>query len=193
MRARPKTEAHDIMNAGMGSDLLAITASGEDEVGLVERFTRRITEAGCNIEESRMAVLGGQFAILMLLSGPWNALSRIEGQIDAIARELDLAIFCKRTRAREAGEPLIPYQVEAVALDHPGIVQSLASFFAAHRINIEEMATDSYPAPHTGTAMFSVRITVGVPASTHIASLRGDFLDYCDDLNLDATIEPARG
>jgi len=26
-----------------------------------------------------------------------------------------------------------------------------------------------------------------------IANLRGDFLDYCDDLNLDATFEPLRG
>ena len=181
------------MNAAKGTDQLAITASGEDTVGLVDRFTRRITEAGCNIEESRMAVLGGQFAILMLLSGPWNALSRLESQLDAIGKELELTIVHKRTRMREAGDPLIPYQVEAISLDHPGIVQSLASFFAARHINIEEMATDSYSAPHTGTAMFSVRITVGVPASTHIASLRGDFLDYCDELNLDATIEPARG
>lgn len=178
---------------GKGMELLAITASGDDKVGLVDHFSRRITEAGCNIEQSRMAVLGGQFAILMLLSGAWNALSRLEGQLDAIGQDLGLAIVHKRTRAREAGEPLVPYQVEVVSLDHPGIVQSLAGFFAKRHINIEEMATDSYPAPHTGTTMFSVHITVGIPASTHIANLRSDFLDHCDDLNLDATIEPARG
>jgi glycine cleavage system transcriptional repressor len=40
--------------------------------------------------------------------------------------------------------------------------------------------------------MFSVQITVGIPADTHISTLRGDFLDYCDDLNLDATFEPSR-
>ena len=31
-------------------DFLAITASGEDKIGLVQRFTSRIVEAGCNIE-----------------------------------------------------------------------------------------------------------------------------------------------
>ncbi len=41
--------------------------------------------------------------------------------------------------------------------------------------------------------LFSVRMTIGIPADTHIANLRSDFLDYCDDLNLDATLEPARG
>ena len=59
-------------------DYLALTASGEDQVGLVERFTARILDAGCNIEESRMAVLGGQFSILMLVSGPWHALTKLE-------------------------------------------------------------------------------------------------------------------
>jgi glycine cleavage system transcriptional repressor len=41
--------------------------------------------------------------------------------------------------------------------------------------------------------MVSVIMTVGVPPNVHIATLRGDFLDYCDDLNLDATFEPVRG
>lgn len=181
------------MSAKKGNELLAITASGEDRVGLVDRLSRRITDAGCNIEESRMAVLGDQFAILVLLSGPWNALSKLEGQLEAIGQELELVIHHKRTQPRASTEPLVPYHVEVVSLDHPGIVHSLASFFAGRRINIEEMATDTYPAPHTGTPMFSVRMTVGVPASTHIANLRGDFLDYCDELNLDATIEPSRG
>lgn len=181
------------MSTTGGNELLVITASGEDRVGLVDRFSKRITEAGGNIEESRMAVLGGQFAILMAISGPWNALSKIEGQLDAIGVELGLAITPRRTRSRSGGEALVPYHIEVVAMDHPGIVHSLASFFAARRINIEELATDAYPAPHTGTPMFSVRMTVGIPANTHLADLRGDFLDYCDELNLDATLEPARG
>jgi glycine cleavage system transcriptional repressor len=40
--------------------------------------------------------------------------------------------------------------------------------------------------------MFAVTMTVDVPAGTHIPQLRGDFLDYCDELNLDALIEPVR-
>jgi len=174
-------------------DYLAITASGEDQVGLVQRFTSRIAEAGCNIEESRMAVLGGQFAILMLISGPWNALSKLEDRLDGIGEELGLAIIRKRTKPAERKTPLVPYRVNVVAMDHPGIVHSLADFFARQGINIEELATETYPAPHTGTPMFSVNTTIGVPADMHLPTLRGDFFDYCDNLNLDAVMEPARG
>lgn len=172
---------------------LVITASGEDRVGLVEKLSARITDAGCNIEESRMAVLGGQFALVMRVAGTWNALSKLEGQLESAGRELGLSIIHTRTREKARTAAAIPYQVDVVALDHPGIVHSLASFFSKRGISIEEMQTDTYPAPHTGTPMFSVGMTVAVPADIHIPTLRGDFLAYCDDLNLDATLEPARG
>jgi glycine cleavage system transcriptional repressor len=174
-------------------ECLVLTASGEDRIGLVERFSSRITEAGCNIEESRMAALGGQFAILMRVAGSWAAISKLEGQFEATGRELGLSIVHARTRKQPPAKPVVPYQVEVIALDHPGIVHSLARFFSNHGINIEELETDTYPAPHTGAPMFSARITVGLPADAHISTLRGEFLDYCDDLNLDATFEPVRG
>lgn len=174
------------------TDYLVITAAGEDQVGLVERFSSKITESGCNIEQSRMVVLGGQFAILVLVSGPWNALSKLETQLEPLGLQLGLSIVVKRTRARELTQPVLPYHVEVVALDHPGIVHNLAKFFSRFGINIEELSTDTYPAPHTGTQMFSVQMEVGVPAKTHIPTLRGEFFDYCDDLNLDATFEPSR-
>lgn len=174
-------------------DYLVITATGEDQVGLVQRFTSRIVDAGCNIEESRMALLGGQFALIMLVSGRWDALTRLEDRLSSVGEELGLSILQKRTRQLERKAPLVPYNINVVAMDHPGIVHNLSNFFAQRGINIEELATDTYPAPHTGTPMFSVNMTVGIPADTHIPTLRGDFLDHCDSLNLDAIFEPARG
>jgi len=180
------------MTTDTRNDYLVITASGEDKVGLVDQLSSKITESGCNIEESRMAVLGGQFALIILLSGPWNALSKLEGQMESMGDQLGLSIIHKRTQKRDRTQPAIPYEIDVVAMDHPGIVRDLAAFFSKNGINIEELQTDTYPAPHTGTSMFSVTMTVGIQAGVHIPTLRGNFLDYCDDLNLDASFEPAR-
>lgn len=180
------------MNIDTQNNFLVITASGEDQVGLVDRLSSKIVDSGCNIEESRMAVLGEQFALIMLLSGPWNALSKLEGQMGLLGEQSGLTIIHKRTKQRERTKPAVPYSVEVLAMDHPGIVRNLAAFFSRNGINIEELQTDTYPAPHTGTAMFSVTLTVGIPSDVHIPTLRGNFLDYCDDLNLDASFEPAR-
>lgn len=174
------------------AESIVLTASGEDKIGLVEGLTRRINESGCNIEESRMAALAGQFAVLMRVTGSWDALAKLESRLPATGEELGLAIVQRRTRAGKIDRPLIPYVVEVSALDQPGIVNSLANFFARLRINIESLDTDTYPAPHTGAPMFAVRMTLGIPADAHIATLRGDFLDYCDSQNLDATFEPVR-
>jgi glycine cleavage system transcriptional repressor len=83
--------------------------------------------------------------------------------------------------------------VEVVAMDHPGIVHSLAGFFSQRDINIEDMVTSTYAAAHTGTTMFSVSMSVGIPTDIHIASLREEFMEFCDSLNLDAVMEPIKG
>jgi len=181
------------MNTDTESNYLVITASGDDRIGLVDRLSARIADTGCNIEESRMAVLEGKFAFIMLVSGPWHALSKLEGQMTPLGEQLGLTITHERTRQREQPIPAIPYSVEVVAIDQPGIVRGLAAFFSRNGINIEELQTSTYPAPHTGTPTCTVVMTVGIPAKVHIPTLRGDFLDYCDDLNLDATFEPVRG
>ncbi|GAB1235429.1 glycine cleavage system protein R [Ferrigenium sp. UT5] len=181
------------MNPETENTHLVLAAHGPDRPGLVERLSGRIAESGCNIDESRLAVLGRQCVLVFLLSGPWHALSKLEGQLSALGEQLGLALSYERTGKAERQDVAIPYTVELVTSDRSGIVRSLAAFFARQGINIEALQTSSYPAPHTGSPMLSVVMTVGIPARMHIATLRGDFLDYCDDLNLDATFEPLRG
>jgi glycine cleavage system transcriptional repressor len=87
---------------------------------------------------------------------------------------------------------MVPYIVDVVSMDHPGIVHQVANFFASREINIEEMSTWTYPAAHTGTPMFSMSMTISIPGDQHIGQLRDEFTRFCDELNLDATLEPSR-
>jgi glycine cleavage system transcriptional repressor len=40
--------------------------------------------------------------------------------------------------------------------------------------------------------MFAMQVLIGIPSDQHIASLREDFLDFCESLNIDATMEPLK-
>ena len=80
-------------------------------------------------------------AILLLVEGPWNKLARLEDQVEELEGRLELTISTKRTEERRAEANLLPYAVDVVALDHPGIVYNLASFFSQRGINIEDMTT----------------------------------------------------
>jgi glycine cleavage system transcriptional repressor len=172
---------------------LVISALGEDRPGLVNELSRAILDCDCTIIDSRMTVMGGEFAILLMVQGNWNTLTKLEMQFKRLEQALGMAIIAKRTEGRVPTGDVLPYAVEVVAVNQPGIIHHLASFFASRSINIEDMVTRSYSAPHTGTPMFSVNLAIGIPANTHIAMLREEFLDFCDDLNLDAVLEPIKG
>ncbi|MBK1693428.1 glycine cleavage system protein R [Chromatium weissei] len=172
---------------------LVISALGEDRPGIVNQISKTVLEHGCNIEDSRMTVLGGEFAAMLLVEGKWNTLAKIENALPELERQLGMTIISKRTGERTTRSNLLPYAVDVVSMDHPGIINNLAGFFADRKINIEDMATSTYAAAHTGTPMFAVHITVGIPADLHIAGLREEFMDYCDGLNLDAVLEPLKG
>jgi glycine cleavage system transcriptional repressor len=172
---------------------LVISALGEDHPGIVNALSKAILDQGCNIEDSRMTVLGGEFAAILLVQGKWNTLVKVENALPEIERHLGMTIISKRTGERAAGANLLPYAVDVISMDHPGIVNNLAGFFAERSINIEDMTTSTYAAAHTGTPMFAVHMTIGIPADMHIAGLREEFMDYCDGLNLDAVLEPLKG
>ncbi len=174
------------------NDHLVISALGKDHPGIVDKLSKIILDHDCNIADSRMTVLGGTFAIQLLVDGPWDKVARLEEQLAELQAPLDLTIISERTEPRGPSADLLPYAVDVVALDHPGIVHSLASFFSQRGINIEDMSTSCYAAAHTGAPMFSVHISVGIPGNIHIAALRDDFMDFCDSMNLDAVLEPIK-
>jgi glycine cleavage system transcriptional repressor len=177
------------------SNQLVISAIGSDRPGIVNALSEIIVQNNGNIDDSRMTVLGGEFAIILLISGSENELKTIEQLLNQAAVSLTLNIMSKHTNDKtsvETQEKNIPYIVEVLAMDNPGIVYKLADFFSSREINIQSMQTDRYPAPHTGTQMFAVEMVITVPPTIIINDLRDDFLDLCEDMNLDASIEAPR-
>jgi glycine cleavage system transcriptional repressor len=168
---------------------LVISALGADRPGIVDELSNIIYNHDLNIEDSRMTVLGGEFAILLLVSGELASLDTLQSQIPEIEQTLQMSLLVKPTTETNAAENTIPYSVEVAALDHPGIVSNISSFFSEQNINIVDLQTESYSAPHTGSPMFALHMTIGIPADTNIAQLREDFMDACDELNLDAELK----
>ncbi len=167
---------------------LVITALGADRPGIVNELSDVLCSNKLNIEDSRMSVLGGEFAILLLISGTAQAIDAFVTSSPDIENSLKMTLTVKPTEVKTTSQQLIPYDVDVVAIDNPGIVHNLASFFSSRQINIVDLETDRYAAAHTGTSMFSLHMTIGVPTDTAIASLRDEFMATCDELNLDATL-----
>ena len=174
------------------AQLIVLSAVGTDRPGVVKDISKAILECGGNIEESRMAALGSEFAVLLLISGNWHTLTKLQKALDDLTEKDGLTITIKKTGERGGQDDCIPYGVDVVCLDQPGIVFHLSEFFAVRDIEIADLATRRYAAAHTGAPMFSVQMAVNIPSSASIAQLRDEFLDLCEQLNLDSILEPVK-
>ena len=154
--------------------------------------TRRIADSGCNLVDSRLATVGRDVSMTALATGSWDAVAKLEAMLGRLDREEGLKLNWYRTAAKVSQSNLLPYIVEVVAADKPGILFQLADFFDHQGITIESLHCSRYRAMQTGADMFSAQLTIGVPSDMHIAALRDDFLEFCDHLNLDAIMDPMK-
>jgi glycine cleavage system transcriptional repressor len=174
------------------SQLIVLSAIGTDRTGVVQDIAKVVLACGGNIEESRMTTLGAEFATLMLVSGNWHTLDKLERGLEKLGKDDNLTVTIRKTDARPTKDDRMPYAVDVVSLDTPGIVFSLASFFASRQIEISDVATRRYAAAHTGAPMFAVQMAVNIPSAVNLAQLRDEFLELSDRLNLDAILEPVK-
>lgn len=172
--------------------LLVVSALGDNSADVVRNLTKVVLDCGGNIKESRMAALGSEFAVLLLVTGNWHTMSRLEQDLVRHAETDGLIMQVKRTEPRHFARELLPYAVDVVGLDQPGIVNNLSSFFATRNVEIGDVTTRTYETTSTGTMMFSVQMLINIPAALHISGLREEFMEFCDQLNVDAIIEPVK-
>ena len=171
---------------------LAVTALGDNSTGLVRELARIIKDCNCSIGESRMTVMGNRICILMLVSGTWNAVAKTE---DVLVREKDrlgIDLNLRRTSMQHQGKNLMPYAIDVVAIDQPGIVHNIVNFFNQNEIDIRDIQTNTYKTASSGSVMFSMHMIINIPADLSIASVRGEFMDFCDQYNLDSIMEPVK-
>jgi glycine cleavage system transcriptional repressor len=164
-----------------------LTAIGADRPGLVADVTRFILERGGNLEDSRMVDLHGQFAMMMLVAGRDDVMDRLENGLERLQREAEVHVELQHAEEvpRRTSAAALPYRLTVAAMDHPGLVQSVAQLLGELQVNIESVDTTLRPAPYTNTPLFEMELVVAVPGATPVAELRDALGRLCDDLNLD--------
>jgi glycine cleavage system transcriptional repressor len=171
---------------------LLITAVGPDRPGIVDEVSEYLATKDINIESSRMAVLGGEFAMILLASGEEGEMGRLAAGPEELAKKTGLQVFAKKTRApKERDMPAcLPYRVVTAGMDHPGIVHDISRVLHHFNVNIESMDTRVVPAPVSGAPMFTLEARLSVPAEVRIRRLRDKLEKLGDDLNMEIEFEP---
>jgi len=167
---------------------LVITALGADRPGIVNTITRQVSSCGCNIEDSRLAMLGDEFTFIMLLSGSWNAITLIESTLPQKGAELELLIVMKRTSAHERPPMPATVWVKVEVKDSPHLIERFTDLFHTHQMNIAELASKTTPASTEKAAQLSIQITAHSPADAHATIIEQAFHQLCTELNAQGSI-----
>jgi glycine cleavage system transcriptional repressor len=118
-----------------------LTAIGRDRPGIVARIARVLLEHGLNIEDSQMRILGGRFAMMLLLRGEPDEQQLVKDLLGA-GRELGLDyIYVHPIGEAEAVPPEATHVLSVYGGDHPGIVAAVAEALAARGVNITDLQT----------------------------------------------------
>jgi glycine cleavage system transcriptional repressor len=181
----------------MGKSYAVFSAIGADRVGIVDDLSALVSEGGGNIEESKMAVLGGEFAVMMLVSMEVAALDALVARIAEIESRLALKIGVKETRqdAREdssssSAEHRRPYTLETVSLDGRGIVHAVSAVLRSYDINIEDLETRTERAPLTGAPLFRMKANVVLGRDVVVSALRRELEELQTAQDLDIILQP---
>jgi glycine cleavage system transcriptional repressor len=170
---------------------LVLSGMGPDKPGIAKEISEAAFRAGCGIEDSRMALLGGEFAILILISGEERAVKALSDGLRELESRTGLTLSVRPTTSQPAVrvEKGVPYRISVVGMDRTGIVYRVTSLLIRHGINIDALETAARNAPVTGTPMFHMDLTAEVPAAVPVRRLREELAGLCDELNLDFSLE----
>jgi glycine cleavage system transcriptional repressor len=168
-----------------------MTAFGKDRPGIAADVTEILYRNGCNLEETSMTLLAGEFTLILLFTG---GSADVEGPISMACRRLEqekgVFAFFRPVQPRETDQPgdFFLRTIHVQGMDQAGIVYKVSRFLANNRINIVSLTSTVKASPESGTAIYMMDIQVQIPTGTAMDPVADGLADVADDLNVDISL-----
>jgi glycine cleavage system transcriptional repressor len=170
------------------SKYVSLTAIGKDKPGIVGAITGVLTELKCNIEDSTMTILHGQFAMILIVCIPpsvshKNILTELNAPAKALGMSLTLSAldsFSKKKKSKSN-----PYVISVYGKDRTGIVYAISSFLASKKINITDVQTA------VSKKTYIMLVEAELPKNISPAKLGRELAAVSKTLNVSASINRA--
>lgn len=170
---------------------IVLTLTGPDRVGIVEDVTRALLGVGGNVESSRMARLGGEFAIIMMVALPEAHVEAVDGALAPLVAQGYTVGHQTCAACTPSHDGWDTYEISVEGADHEGIVHDIASGLSQQGISIESMETGIVEAPVTGAQLFTMRAVVVVPPAVADSQWIAAVQQAGDRANVDVDVTKA--
>ncbi len=168
---------------------LALSAIGRDRPGIVAEVTRTLLRHELNIEDSQMAILGGHFAMMLLLSAPPEVdLGKLREDLERAREELGLeTLTLGEVDELEPAAAEPSHVVTLYGADHPGIVHAVSAALATRGVNITDLNTKLVGAE---PRVYVMMLEVGLPEGISGEELEGLLRSVAQDEGLELSLHP---
>jgi len=163
-----------------------LTLTGSDRIGIVEQVTESILECGGDVQASRMARLGGEFAMLLLLSIPDTETGRLSDNVENLSGEgFKVSLTETEWGVSMKRKDWLPFRIKVRGANHEGIIHELSEHLSDQGIHIETVDTNVVPAPMSGTPLFVMEAIVAVPPDLPKHKWQNNLEEAGDRLNVE--------
>lgn len=123
----------------------AVSVVGKDRPGIVAAITEGLFNLGCNIADSSCTMLGGEFAMIMIISlkRPFSKTRLIE-ELKPVCDRIGMTLGVRTLHADEVARQEPDGEICMISVygaDQPGIVYRVTRELAARSINITDLNT----------------------------------------------------
>jgi glycine cleavage system transcriptional repressor len=150
----------------------AVSAMGSDQPGIVAAMGEALLELRANIDDSSMTILGGHFAMLLVIQAEQSQ-QELQAALAPVAEQFELLLEVRPATHHAFSEAdRDDYVVAAYGPDKPGLVSSLSRVLADARANITDFGS-RLGADHTFAMWFNVSLEEGTDVEALSEQLRG--------------------
>jgi glycine cleavage system transcriptional repressor len=162
---------------------LAVTAVGADRPGIVAGVAAVLHDIGGNVEDSAMTILGGHFAIVLLVASP-VAGERLHEALSPVAGDLGLTISVSEARSQR-DDAEATHLLSVYGADKPGILAAVTRALADQGANITDLETRVLGHEDEPVYAMVVELVVGEGGEAEVAAAIDE---ACEALGVDHTL-----
>ena len=166
-----------------------MTAFGKDRPGIVADVTQVLYENGCNLEDSTMTLLAGEFTLILLFTtgAEQDTGDQLLKECRRLEHEKGVSAFLRPVSASPAApqKACTARTLHVEGLDKAGIVYRVSRFLADNDLNIVDLVSRIKASPESGTSVYLMDIHIQIPEGTDMAVIHDGLSMVGEELNVD--------
>lgn len=163
----------------------ALAAIGRDRPGIVAAVAEVLYEQGCNVEDSSMTLLRGNFSMMLVLASPEGTTAQgLQDALGPACREMGLT-FSVLDVEDTADVPHPTHVLTVYGGDRPGILYRVTRQLASAGVNITDLNSRLVG---LDTPVYALMLELALPEEADAETLRAELVRTAEQLGVDVTL-----